>query len=280
MPIRSARRLQGTNGSMNEITIGSWAELQEKLFEDSWNEGLGRFRPNHAFRGTDDVSHTLETSITRLGGDVEDLERHLLRNFRKYAHRDAVEQDSLWHWLSVAKHHGLPTRLLDWTHSPFVAMHFSTADIERFDADGAIWVVDYVQTHKLLPEDLTAELADEGSNMFTVEMLSRVAGSLEVLDRMGPPNFVGFFEPPSMDERIVNQYALLSFMSDPKAMLDRWLEERPGLWKKIVIPAELKWEIRDKLDQANVTERVLFPGLDGLSSWLKRHYMPKREKAE
>lgn len=264
---------------MNEIRIGSWAELQEKLFENSWNEGLGRFRPNHAFRGTDDASYPLKTSISRLGGDAEDLERHLMRNFRKYAGRDVVEQDSLWHWLSVAKHHGLPTRLLDWTHSPFVAMHFCTADIGRFDADGAIWVVDYVKAHKLLPEELRAQLAEEGSNMFTGEMLSRVADTLEDLKRMHPPNFVGFFEPPSMDERIVNQYALLSFMSDAGAMLDQWLEERPGLWKKIVIPAELKWEIRDKLDQANVTERVLFPGLDGLSSWLKRHYMPKEREA-
>ena len=102
---------------------------------------------------------------------------------------------------------------------------------------------------------------------------------MEDLKGMHPPNFMGFFEPPSMDERIVNQYALLSFMSDAGAMLDQWLEERPGLWKKIVIPAELKWEIRDKLDQANVTERVLFPGLDGLSSWLKRHYMPKEREA-
>jgi FRG domain len=180
---------------------------------------------------------------------------------------------------TVAKHHGLPTRLLDWTHSPFVAMHFCTADIGRFDADGAIWVVDYVKAQELLPEELRAQLAKEGSNMFTGEMLSRVADSLEDLKGMHPPNFVGFFESPSMDERIVNQYALLSFMSDAGAMLDQWLEERPGLWKKIVIPAELKWEIRDTLDQVNVTERVLFPGLDGLSSWLKRHYMPKEREA-
>ena len=264
---------------MNEIRIQSWAELQDELFEGSWNEGLGRFRSDYAFRGMDDASYPLQTSITRLGGDVENLERHLLRNFRKYAQRTVVEKDSLWYWLSVAKHHGLPTRLLDWTFSPFVAMHFATSDIERFGADAAIWAVDYVKAHELLPEKLKAGLAEEGSNTLTVDMLSGAFGSLGDLNRMQPRNFLGFLEPPSIDERIVNQYALLSFMADPRTMVDLWLEEHPELWRRIVIPAGLKWEIRDKLDQANVTERVLFPGLDGLSSWLKRHYMPKEADA-
>jgi hypothetical protein len=66
-------------------------------------------------------------------------------------------------------------------------------------------------------------------------------------------------------------------MSDPRVRLDQWLARHPGLARKIVIPAALKWEIRDKLDQSNVTERVLFPGLEGLTAWLKRHYIPKEQ---
>lgn len=84
-----------------------------------------------------------------------------------------------------------------------------------------------------------------------------------------------FFEPPSIDERIVNQFAFFSVMPDATYVLDDWLQEQPDLWRKIIIPAELKWEIRDKLDQGNITERVLFPGMDGLSHWLRRHYSPK-----
>lgn len=261
---------------MEDIRVSDWHELNERVYEGSWEEPLGRFRSNLAFRGLGNAAYDLKTGLIRLGGMAERLEGHMLRNYRKYARRDSVPDDSMWNWLALAQHHGLPTRLIDWTFSPYVAMHFATVRLQDYHLDGVIWCVDFVKTNRLLPEKLKILLQEEGSNAFTVDMLSRVAGTLSEYDRLSPEEFVVFFEPPSLDDRIVNQFALFSMMSSPTARLDRWLVEHPELYKRLIIPAELKWEVRDKLDQANITERVLFPGLDGLSSWLKRYYSPKQ----
>lgn len=260
----------------NEIRVSNWFELQEWLFEGSLNPHINRYRSPYAFRGMQDSQYGLETTLMRLGGDYSNMEHHLLRNFRKYAHRDVVERDSTWHWLAVAQHRGLPTRLLDWTYSPYVALHFVTADAERFNADGAVWAVDFKKTHRLLPQAFRYKLDEEGADLFTVEMLSDIIECLDDLDSFTQADFALFLEPPSIDDRIINQYALFSIMSNSSLALDEWLMDKPNLWRKIIIPAELKWEIRDKLDQANITERVLFPGLDGLSRWLKRQYSPKQ----
>jgi hypothetical protein len=258
---------------VNDIRVSSWVELQERLFGETWHEGLGRHRTSFAFRGRGDAGEDLSTSIARLGGDPHQLEPHILRAFRKYAASDAVPIDSVWNWLALGQHHGLPTRMLDWTFSPYVALHFATAHAARFDRDGAVWCVDFARVHELLPERLRALLEREGADVFTTELLQDEVGSVEALEELG--EFVLFVEPPSFDARIVNQYALFSLLSKPDVSLDAWLASHTELWHRIVIPAELKWEVRDKLDLANVSERVLFPGLDGLSRWLKRYYLPR-----
>jgi hypothetical protein len=258
-----------------DIRIKNFNELTDALFEDSLNKHLHRFRSDMAFRGVGDAGWDLRTSLMRLGGKYSLLEKPILRSFRKYAHRNAATGDSVWNWLTVAQHHGLPTRLLDWTYSPYVAMHFATSELEHMEKDAAIWCVDFVKAIEFLPPRLKEILKGEYTNGFTVEMLGKKAPTLEEFDGLGTPEeFVVFFEPPSLDDRVVNQYALFSVMSNNHGQLDLWLQNHLDLYRRIIIPASLKWEIRDKLDQANINERTMYPGLDGLSQWLKRHYSP------
>jgi hypothetical protein len=260
---------------MREIRVESWNQLNDVLYGDAYNERLGRFRAPYAFRGLSDADYPLTTSLKRLGGRFAQMEGHLLRNFRKYARDSDVPADSVWNWLAVAQHHGLPTRLLDWTFSPQVALHFATQHLEDFHRDGVIWSVDFVRTHARLPDALRAALEEESADVFTVEVLERRAPTLEEFAALDAEPLVLFLEPPSLDERIVNQFALFSVVSRADTDLSEWITRHPELCRRIVIPAALKWEVRDKLDQANVTERVLFPGLDGLSAWLRRYYSPR-----
>jgi hypothetical protein len=84
------------------------------------------------------------------------------------------------------------------------------------------------------------------------------------------------WEPPSLDARIANQSGLLSIMNDagesPNDFLETYCQPFPDLVFRIVIKASAKSEVRDMLDQNNISERMLFPGLPGLCAWLKRYY--------
>jgi hypothetical protein len=133
------------------VRVGNWSELQDELFAGSWQPSIGRYRSTCAFRGMADAAWPLATSLTRLGGDFGRLERHLIRNFRKYAYLESGDNASLWNLLALAQHHGLPTRLLDWTYSPYVALHFVTDDIVRSGCDAANRCIDYTQTNRMLP---------------------------------------------------------------------------------------------------------------------------------
>jgi hypothetical protein len=256
------------------VEVTSWQQLQTEVFGGSWDPGLRRHRSKALFRGMGQAHFDTRTSLARLGGQYWELEYHVLRAFRKYATREQVPFDDDWNWIALGQHHGLPTRLLDWTYSPYVAMHFATAELAHYDSDGAIIIVDYHEAAQTLPDRLKSILSEAGSHVFTAEMLRQYASTLKEFDKHnGTDPFVLFFEPPSLDERITNQFAVFSVMSNARLSFDSWLADVPAIGRKLILKAELKWEIRDKLDQANMTERVLFPGLDGLSRWLGRHYV-------
>jgi hypothetical protein len=280
---------------MAEVRVETWAQLIEEVYFEPINETLNRHRSQCVYRGMTDARYGLEPGLMRVGEHFAEVEMILLDDFRKYAHRDAAGGDSFWNWMAVAQHHGLPTRFLDWTFSPYVALHFATSNLGAGPpgGDAVIWAVNYVETNALLSDHLAHTLRMHNKNVFSVDMLAGALADLRALDDFQPEPFVLFLEPPSLDQRIVNQAALFSLMSRPRtrnpaggswtALLDEFLVAKQStigrtLFKKIVIAADLKWEIRDRLDQANITERVQYPGMDGLSAWLKRHYT-KRDGA-
>ena len=259
-----------------DIKVKTWTDLLTALY-DIRKGKHDRYRSDFVYRGVANKEWGLETSLRRLGPAYQDVEGPMLRSFAKYAKPGEIPSTSLWLKLAVAQHHGLPTRVMDWSVSPKVAAHFATYEEEHFDKDGAIWCVDVVRARELLPQPLRDILTKESAWLFSVEMLDAAIASLEEFDSMSKAGeFIVFFEPPSLDDRIINQAAIMSVLPGAQLDLRQFLTRRAnrGIFYRIVIPKKLKWELRDKLDQNNVTERMLFPGLDGLSRWLKRYYGP------
>ncbi len=224
-----------------DIKVKTWAELATALYDIKMGKHQ-RYRSDYVYRGVANKDWGLETSLIRLGPSCVDVEGPLLRNFAKYAKPGEIPSNTLWFQLAVAQHHGLPTRLMDWSVSPKVAAHFATYEEEHFDKDGAIWCVDVVRARELLPPTLRSILSDERAFLFSVEMLESISSLREFDSLVAQGEFVLFFEPPSLDDRIINQGAIMSVMPGVKLDLKTLLRRRKnhGIFYRIIIPKKLK----------------------------------------
>ena len=259
-------------GELREIVVHSWDELQSAVFDDVWDDKIMRYRDNCIYRGASDQRWDLVPSLNRVCAHDLTLEAQVFRSFRKYGYAELAGYSGFWRLLPVAQHHGLPTRLLDWTYSPLVAAHFATEDTSCYDRDGVIWRLDVTDFKHYLPEPLLGKLQETGSNIFTIGMLEKVIPDFERMRALADEPYALFFEPSSMIDRIVNQYALFSVVSDPAVLLSDIIARRRIACRRIIIPKEVKLEIRDKLDYINISERMIYPGLDGVCRWITRRY--------
>ncbi len=262
-----------------EIPVTSLGDLIDQVTPPEPDQTTGRHRDSGVYRGSSCGAWPLLTSLDQLGGADQphlkaDLEEHILRNFIRYSRPhfpSPVAND--WEILIAAQHHGLPTRLLDWTYSPLVAAHFATIRALP-DIDPVIWRLDWKRVHAcfgmpplaLRIEDLERILG--GERAFTPWSLAEPRDSAERRD------FACMIDPPSLNARIVVQAATFTLCSDKGQSFDRFLESHGvgGALTKFVIPARLVGRVRDQLDIVGMDERRLFPDLDGVADQMRRYY--------
>jgi len=264
---------------IQEIRIEKVEDLMPMLSEQEYRPELGRNRSGYLYRGMPNSTYKMRTSLSRCCKDKQKmLEPAILNNFAKYAiEDDPTVAQSVWNRMITGQHNGLPTRLLDWSHSALVALHFATTE-ENLNAmtahDCVVWRIDMYELIAHLPEKYRLAVGREQSTLFSVEMLNGLAPTLEQYDEdMGDHSMV-IIEPPSTNERIITQYSFFSVT--PTGMdIEKFLDEMTENTVKYVIDKNLRWRVRDMLDSLNISERLFFPGLDGLSKWIARHYYVK-----
>lgn len=103
-------------------------------------------------------------------------------------------------------------------------------------------------------------------------MLKQLTDSLEKYDVDMKDQSLVLLEPPSIDQRIINQYSNFSVMPQGITCMEAFLADNTKRTMRYIITKELRWQVRDLLDKNNINERIMYPGLDGLTDWMNRHY--------
>ncbi len=264
---------------IKDILVKDIAGAMELIASQERNPDHNRLRSAFFYRGLPNADFHLSTSLQRnCKSKRKELEPILLANFAKYASMEEPQvKQSIWVQMILGQHHGLSTRLLDWTHSPLVALHFAMDEaLDNLDQhDCVVWRINARELMGLLPDQYRQKLDQNKTFIFSLDTLSQVAPSLEQYDcDLGDSSFA-MMEPPSIDQRIVNQYSFFAVIPNDVNDIEKLLQDAPIESVRYIIRKEIRWDIRDMLDQFNVNERIIYPGLDGISRWLDRHYFVK-----
>lgn len=236
---------------MEEISINSLEELLHHLdLQDELS----------MFRGQADVTWPLLPTIARMGSQLTGYENwavfedDLIERFQKCAlpFLDSKPTKKV-EWLVVAQHHGLPTRLLDWSTNPLKGLFFAVEN-PNSNADGVLWQF-------------------EPKSWWNGADIEKTGDMIDVI------SILAAYFPNHLSSRVIAQESCftvfpLPIMQDamPPLSNEDAYKKHVSRIKKIIVPATSKQTIRKALRKLGISHQSMYPGLDGLSTSIRREF--------
>jgi hypothetical protein len=242
-----------------QVRLKSWESFLKYLTSTPYT--------HWAFRGEQHAEWPLYSALSRYLQTFgihprawPEQEQRILRIFKRKAHQylpQPPEIDDDFQWLALMQHHGAPTRLIDFTWSPYVAAFFA---LERATGEAAVWAVNPVRIQsRRTPAPPRYD--------------PRIKGNFSKYYLKGTRRFLWVGEPLTMNRRLIAQsgtFALPGVLDIPiNEILSRYPHPNETM-VKFILPAKLiREDAMRELYRMNITWATLFPDLDGLARSLR-----------
>ena len=218
-------------------------------------------------------------------------EIEILSHFKKEASGilTHVPQEDNLAWLQYAQHYGVPTRLLDFTANPLVALYFCCQSESK--TDGSFWIVNTANFHRWSrDEDICKDERLKHTRKSIIDHILLNMSSVnpsenEELTKDRPVLFI----PPYIDQRMSAQSSrFMLWGNDDSALDDMGIENNEMVlcpdgmridtindqrfWSKLIIPYNCKHSLMRELDLLDINEKSIFPGLDGIGKYVNKYH--------
>lgn len=208
------------------------------------------------FRGHCDTAFKLLPSLFRISpgdtwADWDRIEEYIMTQFKResFPHLKSLPNTEI-EWLTLAQHYGLPTRLLDWTTNPLVALYFACENFQN-SKDANVWLYGVASTNNCLSES------------------TWIAKKINLAGNMCE----NIIFPPHIDSRITNQSGCFTIHETPnKKEPFLSLETKPRIFDrfiKLTIAGDIKKDILNELYYVGIHRGFIYPGLEGLTARIK-----------
>jgi len=221
------------------------------------------------FRGQSGFSWDLSPGFFR--DNLKISESTLLMKFKQSASQLIVSKpEKSYDWMFLMQHYGLPTRLLDWSESPLVALYFAVENIIHHDKDGALWLMNPIKLNIISriksgsEEYFIPSFEDEIVNSYTIESIKSGNQNVELL----PVAILAARNNP----RIQAQLGVFTVHHTASEKIETANGARDH-YLKIRIPSEAKPALKKQLSVLGYSRFQIFPELASIADVIKENML-------